>query len=331
VTCAHVVADVGGAEQVRIQNKPAKVVVLGEEPLDLAILVVPELIDISILPLALGSAPRGTSLVYGYQDLRGLLMLGPVRLSLGSKVYFQGPTGRVGAWTIEGGGTELLQRGYSGGPVLAPDLSGVLAVTSHRMGQGERGLAIAIDALNGLVAKEADRDKLRPVREMLAAAQTQDAARPIVKKPVSPLSAFLPEAISATDKQRLQEVLATCYRRAIFARLHAQLDLEAMFDSLAECRVDLQRQVAFVESQEAQQLVAGIISNFDLIERCKPRLLEAGELEASEIINDAKLRTIHALSELALLAELPLTIPTGLVEDVFWTRAEADGGPLTRV
>jgi hypothetical protein len=72
-------------------------------------------------------------------------------------------------------------------------------------------------------------------------------------------------------KDVVRRVLATCYRRALFAPMFPiHQDHEAMFASLSECRADLQRIAAQIDSAEQQRLVAEIISQLDFIERYAP-------------------------------------------------------------
>lgn len=122
---------------------------------------------------------------------------------------------------------------------------------------------------------------------------------------------------------RVREVLATCYRRAVFARMHAQISIEAMFDSLADCRVTLQKLIVFVEPEELQQLVASIIGELDFIETLKH------EKEFSEMkeINASKLRIIAALLQLGKDAGVSFTLPTSITEEAFFTKEEAEMPP----
>jgi hypothetical protein len=117
---------------------------------------------------------------------------------------------------------------------------------------------------------------------------------------------------------RIREVLAACYRRAIFTRTHSQLNLNAMFDSLANCRSILQRVVAFVEPESLQQLVVQIIGDLDYIERHKKK---------HQLIDTAKLKIIAALLQLSKAANVSYILPASLTEELFRKREDADGGP----
>ena len=128
--------------------------------------------------------------------------------------------------------------------------------------------------------------------------------------------------------ERIREVLAACYRRAIFTRSHAQLDHQAMFDSLANCRSTLQKIVVFVEPEELQRLVAGIIGELDFIERCEKKPFTWEGMGTMGTIDGAKLRIIHALVELSKAVQVPFILPTSLTEELFWSKEDADKPPI---
>jgi len=132
---------------------------------------------------------------------------------------------------------------------------------------------------------------------------------------------------SRVSKARIRDVLAACYRRAVFTRLHAQLSHEAMGASLADCRVTLQKLVTRVTPAECQRLVAGIIGELDLIERVNSAEFTWGGSGTAATIDGAKLRIIHSLSELARIAKVPLEFPRSLTEELMYTKADADSPP----
>jgi hypothetical protein len=123
---------------------------------------------------------------------------------------------------------------------------------------------------------------------------------------------------SRVTVDKIREVLALCYRRAVFTRFHAQLSAEAMFASLAECRSNLQRLVVFIEPENLQKMVATIISELDYIERNRTRV---------ENINAAKVHIIGLLLQLSRAAAIPFALPPSVTEEVFFTQAEADAAP----
>jgi TIR domain len=132
-----------------------------------------------------------------------------------------------------------------------------------------------------------------------------------------------PATVTGVDK-----VLSLCYRRSIFTRYHAQLSLEAMFASMGDCRVALQKQIIFVRPREAQQLVASIIAELELVERVHKKESTGDNINTMGIIDGAKLRIIAAMRTLAKMSGTPLELPTmTTTEEVFWTQEDADAAP----
>jgi hypothetical protein len=130
---------------------------------------------------------------------------------------------------------------------------------------------------------------------------------------------------TAGSVDQVRAVLAACSRRAIFARMQAQLNWDAMFESLRACRIQLQQIAAFVEPAEWQRLVAQIIGELDRIERFEQEYRRGGEIK--DLVDAAKLRIIHLLGELADAAHISFVLPMSLTEDFFWSRQEADMPP----
>jgi hypothetical protein len=130
--------------------------------------------------------------------------------------------------------------------------------------------------------------------------------------------------LDAATVDKIREVLAACYRRAVFARMHAQMDWGAMFTSLSECRATLQRLIVFVEPTELQSLVANIIGELDSIEHVGNPALRSGHtfseiMDARQHIDSAKRRIIAALLKLRDAASVSFVLPTSLTEEVFFT------------
>lgn len=133
--------------------------------------------------------------------------------------------------------------------------------------------------------------------------------------------------VARVSKARIRNVLSVCYRRAIFTRLHAQMNHGAMLASLASCRVALQKRVVNISPTDCQALVAGIIGEIDLIERTLSK-----QYWTAETIDGAKLRIIHSLRALATKADVPIEFPRGITEELIWRRSDADlppAGPET--
>jgi len=136
-----------------------------------------------------------------------------------------------------------------------------------------------------------------------------------------------PAATEPTDVAGVEEVLSVCYRRSIFTRYHAQLNHKAMVASMSDCRVALQKKIVFVRPRRAQQLVAGIIAELDLVERINHEEFTWLGLGTMGTVDGAKLRIIAAMRALAEIAGSPLELPTSTTEELFWTREDADAMP----
>ena len=134
-------------------------------------------------------------------------------------------------------------------------------------------------------------------------------------------------AVEPGEAMGVEEVLSTLYRRSIFTRFHAQLSAEAMFASMSDCRVALQKQIVFVRPREAQRLVASIIAELDLVERAGQRLFTGEIPDMMRAVDGAKLRIIAAMGVLARLSGTPLELPALPTEELFWTLEDADAPP----
>lgn len=129
------------------------------------------------------------------------------------------------------------------------------------------------------------------------------------------------------SKAKIREALSICYRRAIFTRYHAQMNHEAMFASLAECRIALQKIVVHVTPLECHRLVAGLIGELDLIERVQAAGFTWQGSGTAATVDGSKLRIIHALLELARCAKLDFELPHSLTEEIIFTPDEANSPP----
>lgn len=154
VTCAHVVDDLGGIEQIGIYGQPAEVIAHGERTLlDLAVLRVAGLFERPLLPLC---APGGTGdaiTLAGYQIFSKNYLIRPLQGSLGAEGGLELPqrANRIATWdvTIDDPNFDI-QPGYSGSPVIHRAQGGVLGVMSYKLRAEKQGLAISIAALKAL-------------------------------------------------------------------------------------------------------------------------------------------------------------------------------------
>lgn len=150
LTCAHVVDDVGGESAIDVEGAPAVVMAYGSAAeLDLAVLRVPSRVDKLPLPLQPTGDKDSRFLTAGFQKFGSHFLVRPLQGVLGQTVALaiRGQADRVRAWDLKIEDDYQLQPGYSGSPVLDQASGTVLGVVSHRQGQGERGLAISVEAL----------------------------------------------------------------------------------------------------------------------------------------------------------------------------------------
>ena len=159
LTCAHVVEDVGGEENVLVNNIPAEVVATGDvKGFDLAVLRV-EKLNIPIFQLvSLSEAENQKFRIAGhylYGENKNV-MLETVDGTLGKKRFARQNNETVIAWNLlinEGDVAaarlrQRLRKGYSGAPVVILETGHVLGIAMTMENEGAEGLAISIEALN---------------------------------------------------------------------------------------------------------------------------------------------------------------------------------------
>ncbi|MGH7495990.1 MAG: serine protease [bacterium] len=150
LTCMHVIKEVGGEDGLKADGYTASLVVSdAEEGVDLAVLSVDTILGVSPLRLS-ATAEKGGAIIttgfYAYgkqhliQDLQGVL-------AVRSKVHSLGLMTRCTCWHLEIKGDNHLQPGFSGAPVIDEKSNEVIAIVNQRKGEGQKGLAISVEAL----------------------------------------------------------------------------------------------------------------------------------------------------------------------------------------
>jgi len=152
LTCAHVVKDVGGPGQVRVDSCQAIVVATGSEggADDLAVLRVEGLLDRPLLNLAVCGEEGWAFATVGFLRIVGSrFLLRSISGKLDSQVWVQGKGQKesIRAWELAIDAPDRLQKGYSGAPVVDEATGAVLGVVSDEKGEGKKGLAICIEVL----------------------------------------------------------------------------------------------------------------------------------------------------------------------------------------
>jgi hypothetical protein len=140
-------------------------------------------------------------------------------------------------------------------------------------------------------------------------------------------AAFLLALIwTPTPEPAIKNILTDCYRRALFTRMHAQLNEDAMFASIEKCRESLQRNNPSIRRRDLQTTAAELLGTVEQIERRRP---VRGSDDVSTI-NQLKLIALHWFRELAKATggSYPLPEAGKLAEAMYFTQQEADA-PLS--
>jgi hypothetical protein len=158
LTCAHVVRDVGGSEQIKADGMPATVAASGDEQgFDLAVLRIEGVLDKPRLSLCAIGEEEKSFIISGFYEFasRTPPVLRNLRGNLGEQIKLTSSDRRerINAWDLRIESKHHLQPGYSGSPVIDEATGYVLGVVSYRIGKGEEGLAISIEALNKIWVK----------------------------------------------------------------------------------------------------------------------------------------------------------------------------------
>lgn len=132
----------------------------------------------------------------------------------------------------------------------------------------------------------------------------------------------IPSASENESVEAIRAILKGCYRRSVFTRTHAQMNHEAMFASITECRELVQLKVPSVSDPRLSQTAADLISAFEGIEREKDK--EPWDFSR---IDGYKLEALRRLTLLSQLTGISYTIPANLTEEVFFSKTEADLPP----
>jgi hypothetical protein len=142
-----------------------------------------------------------------------------------------------------------------------------------------------------------------------------------IKKAVTPS----PEPPPPDGEPAVSGILSRCYRRALFTRMHAQIDEKAMFASIDDCRKIIQANIPHIRSETLQGNAVELLAVIDEILRRDPIQSSTD----TEDINKLKLRALNAFRELARVTggSYPLPEPGKLAEGIYFTPEEADQPP----
>lgn len=152
LTCWHVVETIGEAN-LRVGGRPARVVALGDDALDLALLAVDDLPDIEILSLSVGEGNKPLFRTIGHfwanDTKQNVAASRPLEGQLGAQRGDTSDRYRATAWEfeirVEDEVFDRVREGYSGAPVLDAASGLVVAVISQKVGDPH---GIAVDVAN---------------------------------------------------------------------------------------------------------------------------------------------------------------------------------------
>jgi hypothetical protein len=125
----------------------------------------------------------------------------------------------------------------------------------------------------------------------------------------------------------IRNILAACYKRSLFTRTHAQLSLDAMFDSISNCRKLVQSETPDVSDPELAQALANLLGALDGIERIHTLSKPSEPVDVNKI-DQLKLQALRNLRLLSRITKIQYAIPDSrLTEEVFFSKDEADKSP----
>ena len=150
LTCAHVVEDVGGKENVLVNDIPAEVLAIGDvKNFDLAVLGV-ENLKVELFCLTSLSAAENVKFRTAGHFLYGeekKILLETVEGTLGKKRFARKNHQTVAVWKLLINEGDRLRKGYSGALVVDLETGGVLGIATDMEKDGREGLAISVEAL----------------------------------------------------------------------------------------------------------------------------------------------------------------------------------------
>lgn len=156
----------------------------------------------------------------------------------------------------------------------------------------------------------------------------------LLKKLGEPVRERTSPDLSTEDQRATEEVLQACNRRALFTRMSAEINLEAMFDSIGHCIGLLQRLGPRFRNSELQHLTLEIIKELDTLERF--RLIVGSQKFSLDLsaslranIDFQKERVIRSIHRLRRSSGVAIQLPTELDHYHFFNIRDAEA-PVER-
>lgn len=240
VTCAHVIRDLGGPEQIAAVTLPAALVAMGEDNgLDLAVLRLPPLPTRPALALGAGGTPGQRVQIEGYYKYVSYRALETIagHLDRSFRIFDTRQEQFATAWYVTIDDHDKLLAGYSGSPVYDSATGAVLAVVITRDGD-QQGRALSISALS-LIWPDL------PPHLFVAAAEPQAFSTP--SPPVMP--APQPQAPQSDKRAQIAKLIRIKRLRLDFLEQNqAYKGINTEAEVLIEIE-DLHRELAALEQQ----------------------------------------------------------------------------------
>ncbi|MBN3938685.1 MAG: trypsin-like peptidase domain-containing protein [Nostoc sp.] len=160
LTCAHVIRDVGGIDQVEVDSYSVTIVAQSQDGYadDLAVLKIESILGNSILPLGIFGKTGSSFMIFGcwlYDKRSKQYRLEQIKGFLGKSVKLKSrhQAGFIDAWQLKIDDESSLQPGFSGSPVIDSKSYTVIGIVSHLEGQGRSGQAISLASLKRIWAE----------------------------------------------------------------------------------------------------------------------------------------------------------------------------------
>lgn len=153
LTCAHVITDVGGSENAKVDGRSVELVAPREDQLsslrsgcDLAIVKVEDFLDKKLSNLCEAAVEGRDFFIKGYSQKAQKRLGAQISGCLGKSAFINSEGDYTLVWNLKINNKDTLQPGYSGSPVIDQETGYVFGVVTQREGENQ-GLAIAIASL----------------------------------------------------------------------------------------------------------------------------------------------------------------------------------------
>jgi len=132
------------------------------------------------------------------------------------------------------------------------------------------------------------------------------------------------DADDQDSRKAIKSIVSGCNRRSVFTTMHAQINRNAMYESLDQCREIVQSNRSLINQPRLSQIAADILGALDSIERTKG----SDSPDVHKEIDRFKQSIVDGLNELSKSVKLPFTIPKKLTQsDYYLNLKDANRAP----